>query len=167
MKRIVIVFILIISANQFAFAQNNKDVIEVEQSFGGNKYTIGGKSLSIKQMKTLMINDESAYTQLKSGRAYSTAATILGATGGFMIGLNLGAALVNNSDANNETKWGLAIAGGVLVLVSIPLTIAGKKRTLKAVDIYNTNLTLESFHQTKPEFRIGFTGSGIGLIIKL
>jgi len=167
MKRTVIVFILIISANQFAFAQYNKDIIEVEQSFGGNKYTIGGKSLSIKQMKTLMKNDEIAYSQLKSGRAFSTAATILGASGGFMIGLNLGAALVNSSDVNNETKWGLAIAGGVLVIVSIPLAVVGKKRTLKAVNIYNENLNAQSYQKIKPEFRICFTGSSIGFIIKL
>lgn len=166
MKRLLTVFILILSANQFAYAQYN-DEIEVHQAFGGNKYSIGGKSLSIKQMKSIMKNDESAYAQLKSGRAHSTAATIIGATGGFMIGLNLGAALVNNNNVNDKTKWGLAIAGGVLVLVSIPIAITGKKRTLNAVDIYNENLNAQSNHKTKPEFRIGFTGNGIGLIIKI
>ena len=166
MKRLLTILILILSANQFAFAQYNNDEIEVHQAFGGIKYSIGDKSLSIKQMKTLMKNNESAYTQLKSGRAHSIAATVLGATGGFMIGLNLGAALVNNTN-NNETKWGLAIAGGVLVLVSIPIAIAGKKRTLKAVDIYNKNLDTQSNQKTKPDFRFGFTGTGIGLIINI
>ncbi len=125
-----------------------------------------GKVISLKQMKILMQYDESAYTQLKSGRANSTAATILGATGGFLIGLNIGAALAN-SNVNNNTKWGMAIAGGVLVLISIPISITGNNRILKAVDIYNTNLTSQSFRNTKPEYRIGFTRSGIGLIIKI
>ena len=163
------VFILILSATQLAHAQHNKDKIEVHQGFGGSKYSVGGKSISMKQMKTLMQYDESAYVQFKSGRAYNTAATVLGATGGVLIAINVGVALANGSTngSNGGVKWGMAIAGGVLVLITIPISITGTKRINNAIEIYNANLTLQSYQKSKPEFRFGFTGSGIGLMIKI
>ena len=165
MKNFVFVFILILSATQLAHAQYNKDKIEVQQGFGGNKYSVDGKGISMKQMKTLMQYDEIAYAQFKSGRAYSTAATVLGATGGVLIGINVGIALANGS--NGGVLWGMAIVGGALVLITIPISITGTKRINNAIEIYNANLTLQSYQKPKPEFRIGFTGSGIGLIIKI
>ena len=167
MKSFLFGFILIISANQFAYTQSNKDEIEIQQAFGGNKYTIDNKRLTIKQMMKLMQNDESAYAKIKSGRALNTTATILGATGGVLIGLNVGVALAYSSDLNNETKWYMAAAGGVLVLISIPISIAGNKHTRQAVKYYNSSLNSQTLQNTKPEIRIGFTGSGIGLIIKI
>ena len=166
MKGIVFVFVLILSTIQFSFGQYNKDKIEVEPAFGGNKYSVDGKSISLKQMKTLMRYDESAYAQLKSGIARSTAATILGATGGVLIGLNVGVAIANNrNNDSNGVKWGMAIAGGVLVLITIPISITGTKRINNAVKIYNSNLTSQSFQKPKPVYKFGFTGSGVGLIL--
>ena len=166
MKVFIFVFVLILSANQFAYTQYNKDEIVVEQAFGGNKYSVEGKIMNMKQMKTLMQFDESAYAQLKSGRTHTTAATILGATGGFLIGLNVVLAIANgNNSDSNEVKWGMAIAGGVLVLITIPLSIIGNKRINNAVEIYNASLNSASFHKSRPELRVGFTGTGVGLIL--
>lgn len=171
MKGFVFVLVLILSTTQFSYGQYDKDEIEVEQAFGGNKYSVDGKSISIKQMKTLMRYDEPAYAQLKSGKAYSTTATVLGATGGVLIGLNVGIALANSADntngSKNETKWYLAATGGALVLISIPISITGNKRINNAIKIYNANLTSQSFQKPKPVYRFGFTGNGFGLIIKI
>jgi hypothetical protein len=167
MKAFAFVFILILSATHFAYTQNNKNEIEIQHAFGGTKYSIDGKQITPKNMMQIMHYDEFAYAQIKSGRAYNTAATILAATGGVLIGLNVGFAIAENgNNDNNEVKWGMAIAGGVLVLITIPISITGTKRINNAVEIHNANLASQSFHKTKPEFRIGFTGTGLGMILK-
>lgn len=168
MKKLAFVFIVFLSINQLAYTQGNKDKIEVQQTFGGTNFSIDGQRITKKQMMKLMQNEESAYIQIKSGKKHSTAATVVGAAGGFLIGFNVAAAMVNGrATSNNGVKWGMAIAGGVLVIISIPLAITGTNRTIKAINIYNENLDSQSFQKIKPDFRICFTGSGIGLIIKI
>ena len=76
--------------------------------------------------------------------------------GGMLIGFPLGTAIVGG-----EPEWGLAAAGTVFLLGSIPLNRIFKARALNALDIYNGKV---SASRIKPEFY--FAGTGARLIIK-
>lgn len=161
MKLFLSISILILSLNQPVYAQNNKDKIEIESSFGGYKYSRNGSDISMGKLVKIMKHDELAYPEIKAAKTKNTMTTILGATGGVLIGIPIGTAI-----ANGKPNWILAGIGAAIIVVSIPISIAGKHQAYRAVEMYNANLTTQSFHKPKPVFRIRFTEIGVGLNLK-
>jgi len=108
--------------------------IMLEKVFGGLKFSQNGKYLKPKEILALMESNPEAFNAFKKAKSNLDMASVLGFAGGFMVGWPLGAAV-----AGGEPQWGLAAAGGALVVLSIPFSTGFKKHATKAVDIYNGN----------------------------
>lgn len=85
---------------------------------------------------------------------------ILGYAGGFMIGWPLGTAI-----GGGEPNWALAGIGAGLVVLSIPLSSSAKKKTIKAIELYNQGLVPKKEIETM-SFQFQGTSNGFGLIMK-
>ena len=97
-----------------------------------------------------------AFEEFKKARANSNVAGVLGFTGGLLIGIPLGTALIGG-----EPEWALAAAGAVFILGSIPFNRIFKARALNALDIYNEKKITS---RIRPEFYLN--GAGARLVIK-
>ncbi|ADR20950.1 hypothetical protein MATR_14240 [Marivirga tractuosa] len=147
---------LIISLTVISFI--NAQEIESEKVFGGYKYIQEGKPLNIHQLEEIMEPLPDAYKHIKKAKTNNTLATIVGYTGGFLIGWPVGTAL-----AGGDPNWGLAgIGAGVLVL-AIPFTSSYSKNVERAIGIYNSSLKSSAYLKRKPELKLIASGNGLGI----
>lgn len=93
------------------------DTIEIRKKAGGYQFYQADGQLNMKQLQKIMKTNEQAYKKLRSGRSSNTMATILGYTGGFLIGWPLGTAI-----GGGDPNWTMAGIGAGLAAVSIPLS---------------------------------------------
>lgn len=136
----------------------NAQKIETKKVFGGYKYTLEGKNMTMNNLVNVMKSNPEALKLIKKARSNNVIASILGGAGGALIGFPLGAAV-----AGGEANWTLVGIGAGLVAVSIPISTGVNKTTKKAVELYNSSLTSTSYYQFKPEFKIVANENGIGL----
>ena len=129
----------------------------MKKTFFGTRFYLDGHMLKPKEVLLLMQSDEEAYPVFKKAKSNYDAAGVLGFIGGFMVGWPIGTAI-----AGGDPQWGLAAGGGVILLCSLPLSIAFKKHGERAVSIYNGNPTA-----FKPTFYLSPYGTGAKLTIKL
>ncbi len=130
--------------------------ITMYKTFGGVRFERDSIVLSTRQVMEILHENPLAFEEFKRAKANSNVASVLGFTGGVLIGLPLGTALIGG-----EPEWGLAAAGAVFVLGSIPFNRIFKARSLNALDIYNGK---EITSKVKPEFYFG--GTDARLVIK-
>lgn len=142
-----------------SFAQGSRDSIKTKKVFGGYQFTQRKNPLKMKELVTMMKPNEAAYREIKGAQSNSTVATIIGGVGGFLIGYTLGTA-VTGRDAN----WTVAAAGGGLIVVSIPFTIAANRHARRAVDLYNSGLRNSGFLD-RTVWRFGASGNAVGLTL--
>ncbi len=114
--------------------QTPKDSIQVNRSFGTTYYQ-HGEQLTPKLLLNITLSNPEAYAEMKIARTNSTAANVLGAIGGFMVGFSLGSLLVGK-----DPNWGVVGAGAGFIGISIPFSIAFNKHARKAARIYNEGL---------------------------
>ncbi len=135
-----------------ASAQNTSDSIEVrKKSFFQN-----GKLLSPNQLLDITRPVPAAYAEMKAAKSNYNVATVLGFTGGFLIGWPIGTAI-----AGGDPEWVMAGIGAGLVGISIPLLSAYNKRSQKAVDIYNSTLKQTGYNRI--DLKLGLTCNGLGI----
>jgi uncharacterized membrane protein YfcA len=103
-----------------------------------------------------MKTDNLAYSEMVSAKINSDMAIILGASGGFLLGYQVGK-LIAGVYPNNL----LALVGGVLMIASIPIMVQSNKTAKNAVRYYNDGLKQSAIH--KPDYRIGFNRNGLAL----
>ena len=156
MKKISLIWILLILSCSFAFGQNPSDTIFMKKVFGGYKFIYGEKNLNMSKLVKTMEPNQQAYQQIKSAQSTYTFASILGFAGGFMIGWPLGTAI-----AGGEPNWVLAGIGAGLVIVTIPISQKFNKQARTAVTTFNEGAKTSSFWD-KTDLRFGFTGNGVG-----
>lgn len=135
------------------------DTIEMRKKFGGNQFYENGRVLNMTQLKSRLSQDRQAFSEFKSARTANGIATVLGFTGGALIGWPLGTAI-----GGGEPEWALLGAGVGLVGVSVPFIVKANKKFKKSVDVYNSNLGNTS-SPPAVEFRLGSTGKGVGLVM--
>ena len=140
-----------------AFAQTANDTIAMEK----NKYYYHGLQIeSMRQMKSLVANDELALKEVKKAAVTSGFSYVLSYCGGFALGYELGSYLFGNFSPNPYV-----LAGGVaLAGVGIGLGFLADSQLQKGVAIYNANLGATSYGGSI-QVDFGLTPGGVGLTL--
>ena len=132
--RMVIILCLFFITNLSAIAQYQQDTIRVVKGFS-TFYTRNNQLLTARDLLEITKPNTAAYKEMRIGKSNKNFATILVLTGGFMIGLPLGAAL-----AGGDPNWPLAAIGSGLFVLSLPFSASYNKHATKAVRLYNADI---------------------------
>jgi len=132
----------------------------MKKVFGGYLFYQNDKRLNMSQVVKAMQPNEQAYKEIKAAQSTYTLSVVLGGAGGFLVGWPLGTAL-----GGGDPEWIMVGIGAGLIVVSIPVTQKFNKQAKSAVHTYNAGVKTSSII-SKPELRIGLSGSGIGLNIR-
>lgn len=143
------------------FAQNSDDTIRLKRIFGGYQFYEGERKLNLKQVVKTMEDHEPSYKQIKSAQSTYTAASIVGVTGGLMVGWSLGFGL-NRGEFNGK----MAGVGGGLIVISLPITQKFIEKTKQAVVTYNSRFDTSKL-KDKHDLNLSITNYGIGLSLRL
>jgi hypothetical protein len=98
-------------------------------------YYIGEKKISQKQILDLMQNCPEAYRLMKKSKNSNDINIILAAVAGYCIGWPVGQYI-----AGASPNWAIVSGTAVAAVVSIPFFIRAKKKSKKAVRVYNDYL---------------------------
>ena len=158
MKHFISLLLFLVICHFSTLAQNQSDSIEIRIS-SGIKYYQNGNKLTQKQLFAIMKTDNLAYGEMVSAKSNSDAAIILGASGGFLLGYQVGK-LIAGGYPNN--LW--ALVGGVLMISSIPIMIQSNKTAKNAVRYYNDGLKQSVLH--KADYSIGLSENGLGISMR-
>ena len=126
------------------------------KTFGGMGFEMDTINLSIHDVLEMMRVNPVAHEEFKKARSNYSAAGVLGFTGALLISVPLVTYV-----AGGYPEWGLAVAGGVLTLVSIPLNRAFQRHAQNALDEYN-----KQFESSRIKTNFYFTGTGAKLVIR-
>ncbi|MCK4679307.1 MAG: hypothetical protein KAT48_14330 [Bacteroidales bacterium] len=156
MKQTLTLIMIVISLS--VTGQNLADTISIEHS----RFYQNGKMLNMKQLVQAVKSNQQAYKKMHSAQGNRTLASILSFPGGFLIGYPVGTAI-----GGGEPNWVLACVGAGLIAIAIPITITAKKQATEGVKLYNSSLSNEAFlyKKQKPEFTLGVTQNGLGLVM--
>lgn len=152
MKKITVVLLLLISA--FTLYAQDRTEIKMYKTFGGARFEMDTLVLSPKQVLEIVKVEPLAYEKFKKAKANYNAAGVLGFTGGLLVGIPLGTAI-----GGGDPEWGMAIAGGVLILGSLSLNNVFKSHAFEAIELYNGKSA-----RIKPQFQ--FYGTGARLVMR-
>ncbi len=137
-------------------AQQNQRPIEITHKKGVYKYN--NTRLSPKQLLELTESNPVAYRQMKKAKNHYDLAIIFGTIGGGVVGWAIG-----SSVSGKELSYGLLTVGGIFIACSIPFIIDYKNRSKIAVEHYNSRLNMSDY---KPiDYKLAFTGNGLGLVV--
>jgi hypothetical protein len=153
MKKIVFAMFVAI----FTFSNVNAQKIELKKSFGENLFYQNGERLTSRQLTNILKSNNEAFNLIKSAKSNYTWATILGVSGGALVGFPIGTAV-----GGGDPKWELAGAGAALILVAIPILNNYNKKSKAAIALYNADLPTVS-SSFKPVFNLNFKGVNLGI----
>jgi hypothetical protein len=131
--------------------------ITVYKTFGGLRFERDTLIISAKQVQYILEENPTAFATFKKARLNSAVASVLGFTGGLLIGVPLGTAILGG-----EPEWGLALGGAALLVTSIPFNRAFKRHAINAVDIYNQQPSSSVLERTE----LFWTGTGLGIRLR-
>lgn len=160
MKRILLIWTLLIVCFSFAFGQAPTDSIRMEKIFGGYQFYQGNNRLKMSQLVRIMQPNEQAYKEIKAAQSTNTIASVIGGIGGFMVGWTLGTVA-----GGGEPIWAMAGVGAGLIAVAIPISHKFNKQAKTAVNTFNGGLKTSSL-LNKTELEFACTENGIGLVLK-
>jgi hypothetical protein len=155
MEKILLIITFFISS--VAMSQTNGK-IEMKKDFLGYTFHQDSTDLLPKDVLQVMEVNKEAFQEFKKARANHAAAGIFSAIGGFAIGWPIGQAIAGKDDP----LWGLAAGGAVLVVMGYSFDKTFKRRSIKAIDIYNGGLTTSS----AVKLNLRLTGTGIQMNLK-
>jgi len=138
-------------------AQTPSDSVYIYKSFLGYKFIQHEERLNFNQLPDVLDENQEAFLLIKKAKTNNIVSSIIGGIGGFMIGWQLGTAIVGG-----EPNWTLAAVGGGLVVVSIPIYSKSMGQTLRAVDLYNAGLGTNS---RRPKLNLRFVRHGFGFAL--
>ncbi len=139
-----------------SFACQAQD-ITVYKTFGGLRFERDTLIISAKQVQYILEVNPTAFAEFKKARVNSAVASVLGFSGGLLIGVPIGTALVGGNP-----EWGLAMGGAALLITSIPFNRAFKRHALSAVDIYNQQNSSSLLERTE----LFWAGTGLGIRLR-
>ncbi len=160
MKNLFCIFALITFCACYTSGQTQNDSIFIEKVFDGQRYYQGENLISMKELVNILKINEQAYEEIRSARRCQTIAMILSFSGGFMIGWPIGTAL-----SGVEPDWRIAALGLGVIIVSIPINIAHRKRAEQAVNIYNSGLHTRAYG-IKSDLSLSVSPYSIGLELR-
>lgn len=155
MKKVLLTFVAMFFVGLASvFAQNASDTITVEK----NKYYYHGMQIeSMRQIKSLVANDELALKEVKKASVASGFSSVIGYLGGFAIGYEVGSMFFGKFNPY-IFGGGLAVAG-----LSIGLGAVSNNHLKKGVAIYNANLGKTAYGGV--ELNFGLAPGGVGLTL--
>ena len=159
MKKTTLIIALLALNLSFTIAQTATDSILIKKTGGDYQFYQGDERLNMSQLLIVLKHNDLAFKQIRSAQSSHTLGMVVGMAGGFMVGYPLGTAI-----AGGEPNWTLAIAGGALIVISIPIIQNFKKKAHQAVDTYNAGLQTTSFWDTH-ELRLSIAANGIGFTL--
>jgi predicted MFS family arabinose efflux permease len=128
--------------------------IEIYKTFGGVQFERDGVAISVRQVQSILTTNPDAHALFKKARTNSSVASVMGFTGGLLIGVPLGTALVGG-----DPEWSLALAGAGVLVLSIPFNKAFQRNAVDALDQYNAQQP--STHALRGEFFLSSAGAGM------
>ena len=131
MKKGIFIAIILLTIIFKSRSQEVHDTISIID----NGYAINGKALNQKHLSETLKNNPEAWIEMKKANSNSVGAAIFSYTGGFCIGYPIGQLL-----AGGEPAWGMAGAGVVLALISIPFAYSAREHSANAIRIYNSGI---------------------------
>ena len=124
--------------------------ITVQRHFGGMRFEMDTLTLTHRQVSELLYVNPAASKEFKIARRLNTVSAVLGFSGAVLVAIP-----VVNAILGGDPQWGMAAAGGLLIVGSIPLSASYKGKAEHAIDTYNTDLKLRG--------RFYLKGVGVGI----
>jgi len=153
--RIILMNVLLLMCTYALCGQTLADTIQIKRGYGVSFYQKNRK-LSPKALLGITYSNLEAYKEMQIAKRNSDASGVISFIGGFLIGWPIGTAL-----SGGEPEWKLAGIGAALIAITIPMTTAYRKHTIKAVHIYNDGLKEIGYNQT--ELKLNLVSNGIGI----
>ena len=141
--------------------QNHKEEIEMKVKALGYRFYKNGERLTWKELIEETQSVEKANELIKRARSQRTISSILGFTGGALIGIPLG-----QKSADREPSWEFAYVGGAVVLVGLHLSFRVFNNVNKGVDTYNIAVAPKSSYRFQPEFFVMNNQNGFGMTMR-
>lgn len=154
MKKLNLTIIIIFTALNFALSQEIKTPEK-------NKYIYNESIIKLKDMVPIMEKHPVALGKLKSARTQEIFSYITAISGGFVLGRALGKGISGNyTDVLiDEIGIGLGLIGLTVILDS-----SRKKNIKRAVNIYNSSLTLEPPKMNESTLGLKISDNNIKLV---
>ncbi|MCW5912037.1 MAG: hypothetical protein KIT62_13260 [Cyclobacteriaceae bacterium] len=147
-------FFLVLISSAIGLNAQDRSEIKMYKTFGGARFEMDTLVLSPKQVLQVLKTEPLAYEKFKKAKANYDAADVLGFTGGVLIGFPLGTMV-----AGGNPEWGMAVAGGVLVLGSLSFTSIFRSHAFEAIELYNGK-------SARIKTRFQFYGTGGRLVVR-
>ena len=153
-KRIFIAIILL----TIVFKSRSQEVQDTISIFD-DRYSMNGKALNQKHLSETLKTNPEAWIEIKKANSNSVGAAIFGYTGGFCIGYPIGQLL-----AGGEPAWGMAGAGVILALISIPFAHSAREHSANAIRIYNSGIV--NTGQKRTSIDVGLVFNKISIVYR-
>ena len=150
MKRLTLTLLYLIISFSL-FAQSPQEQIEIQEK--PLRFYQNGIELNNGELLEIMELNPEAYQLMRTAKARYITSTILGFTGGFLIGLQLPDII-----RGDQPEWAFLGTGAGLIAVGIPLSISSKKRSKRAAELHN-----DSLNQPTNSWNFKLTPTGLGL----
>jgi hypothetical protein len=152
MNKIIVFVFAFVCLAQAASGQK----ITFIKTFGGMGFEMDTLTLSLREVQEMMRINPLAHEEFRKARTNYSVAGVVGFTGVLLVAVPLVSAV-----AGGQPEWGLAVAGGALIIVSIPLNRAFQRHAINALDEYNKQFTVRRVNTN-----LYFTGTGAKLLIR-
>ena len=161
----LLILIFALKSN-FSLSQEINDSIIIVNKTAGYGYSYQDKKISFSAAGRILDNNNTAYPYYISAYNFRAASNVLLIAGGaiVVIGSLINIARLNENNQQANTFTGVII-GLPMMALSIPTYYIAKHNMKQAIEIYNQDLTLSTYHKVKTE--LGLTSNGLGLIVHL
>jgi outer membrane lipoprotein SlyB len=126
----------------------NAQQLRMERGFGSVRFYLDSTELVVRQLREVLAKEPMALETFKKA--------ILGATGGFLIGFQIGTLI-----GGGEPDWAIAAGGAALIVAGIPLQRKSYRQSEESLNLYNSKHAL---HLRKPEFYLA--GTWLKMVIR-
>lgn len=149
--------LLLVLISSLGFSQD----ISVSQNFWGYEFKQGDQELSWSELLEETEVYPESYDLIKRAQSQNTLSSIFGFAGGALVGIPIGQT-ISSADPN----WVLAIVGGALITVAVPLTSSSKRNLEDGVSRYNSSTKTSLRHEVEPEVSIIGNANGLGITLR-
>lgn len=152
MKKIVVLLLLFGTA--WCLKAQDRTEIKMYKTFGGARFELDTLVLSLRQVLQLLKVEPLAYEKFKRAKLNSDVGSVMGFPAAILIGIPIGTAI-----GGGNPEWGMAMAGGILLVGAFSLNSIFRSHAFEAIELYNGKTA-----RIKPEFQ--FYGTGARLVMR-
>lgn len=145
-------FIFVLTTSSICSSQD----ITVEQNFLGMDFYQGEEELSWTDLLKKAKPYQESYDLIKRARSQSILSTVFGLSGAALIAIPIGQTI-----GEVETTWVLAIVGGALVGVAIPLSTNAERKINEGLSLYNSRTKSSFLSNLETEAIVNTRGIGL------